>query len=55
MGVIGTGYGKSLLFQLLPHLVNGPSCVIVLSPMVALVEDQIRSLRRQCIPAQKLA
>jgi len=52
---MGTGYGKSAIFQILGYLVPGPSAVLVISPMVALIEDQMRELTNLCIPATKLA
>ncbi|CBY36607.1 unnamed protein product [Oikopleura dioica] len=55
LGIMGTGYGKSAIFQILGYLVPGPSAVLVISPMVALIEDQMRELTNLCIPATKLA
>ena len=55
-----TGFGKSICFQALPFvfdhklgLVGGKkrSCVIVVSPLIALMVDQVRSLRRSGVEA----
>ena len=48
--VLPTGYGKSLIYQLLPfvfdELSDGEenSCVVVVSPLNAIIEDQISKL-----------
>ena len=49
-----TGYGKSLCYQALPFLMDfkgavvdsdNPSAVLVISPLLALMIDQVKSLR----------
>ena len=48
-----TGFGKSMCYQVLPYLfdaklgsqVDSPSAVLVISPLVSLMVDQVRSLR----------
>ena len=46
-----TGHGKSVIFELLPHLCDAfkqhtsPSAVLVISPLIALMEMQISNLR----------
>eukprot|EP00659_Diplonema_papillatum_P006661 gene6661-10212_t len=55
--VMPTGAGKSLTFQL-PALLwsqRAKSCVCVISPLLALMSDQIRSLREKGIEAEMLA
>ncbi len=47
--VLPTGGGKSLCFQLPALLSEG--LTLVVSPLVALMEDQVQSLRRQNLPA----
>ena len=46
--VLPTGYGKSLIYQLLPFVFDEvtkcSSCVIVVSPLIAIMEDQICKL-----------
>jgi ATP-dependent DNA helicase RecQ len=49
LAVLPTGAGKSLCYQL-PALVRG-GVVLVVSPLVALMQDQVVQLRRRGIPA----
>ena len=49
LAVLPTGGGKSLCFQL-PALVRS-GLVVVISPLVALMEDQVLQLRRRGIAA----
>ena len=49
LGLLPTGYGKSLIFQLYALLVPGVN--IVISPLLALMRDQIYGLRRVGIRA----
>eukprot|EP00058_Branchiostoma_floridae_P006476 XP_002591964.1 hypothetical protein BRAFLDRAFT_79557 [Branchiostoma floridae] len=69
MALLPTGFGKSLIYQLAPivagHLVTSPGCpdrlktanfpiVIVLSPLVALINDQVKAARRLGLTAVSL-
>ncbi len=49
LGVLPTGAGKSLCFQV-PGLILGP-LTLVISPLVALIQDQVAGLRRRGIEA----
>ena len=58
-----TGYGKSLCYQTLPFVMNykrcqtvqeareGDSAIIVISPLVALIKDQVSGLRKRGVKA----
>ncbi|KAJ7487448.1 ATP-dependent DNA helicase [Mycena galericulata] len=50
--VMPTGGGKSLTYQL-PALIN-PGCTLVVSPLIALITDQILHLREAGVEAVKL-
>ncbi|CAK9052652.1 unnamed protein product [Durusdinium trenchii] len=51
--VFPTGAGKSLCYQL-PALMSAGKFGLVISPLIALMEDQVRSLRRRGVPAVAL-
>jgi superfamily II DNA helicase RecQ len=49
VSILPTGYGKSIIFQLLPWLLhkketNTPGIVVVVCPLNALMQDQVMSL-----------
>ena len=48
MGILPTGYGKSLCY-IIPHLLLGKN-TIVISPLIALMDDQIKKLEKYNIP-----
>ena len=55
--VLPTGFGKSLLFQLLPDFLPVKSCqniVLVVSPLSSIIEDQISALNTIGISADVL-
>ena len=47
--VMSTGYGKSLCYQY--QAVKEDSTVLVISPLISLMEDQVLSLQSSGIPA----
>ena len=57
IGVLPTGYGKSVIFYLLPYVLDylndkgNKSIVIVISPLNALIDDQVASLKTRGIKA----
>ena len=49
IALLATGYGKSICYQL-PFIITG-KCVIVISPLIALMEDQMINLNKVNIPS----
>ena len=52
---VHTGYGKSLIFQAIPIIhdvlneqVVGTSTVIVVSPFLSLIKDQVKQINENC-------
>jgi len=45
LGILPTGFGKSLCFQLPSMLAYGDGVTVVVSPLVALIKDQVDELR----------
>ena len=60
VAVLPTGFGKSLIFQLIPYMISikqsstCPLMTIVITPISAIMEDQMRSLVRNDIKAGHL-
>jgi ATP-dependent DNA helicase RecQ len=52
LAIMPTGAGKSLCYQV-PALVR-PGCALVISPLIALMEDQVRALRANGVAAATL-
>lgn len=52
IGILPTGFGKSIIFQVLALMLDGVT--IVISPLIALMEDQVQTLKREGIPATLL-
>ena len=55
-----TGYGKSLCYEVLPYVFDykmetDSSVVLVVSPLVSLMIDQVRSLKTRGVPAAILS
>lgn len=51
LGVLPTGHGKSLCYQAVAYLSDGLS--VVVSPLIALMRDQVQSLRNRGIAAAR--
>ena len=50
-GILPTGFGKSLIFQLLPRLTKDlwkldHACVLVVTPLVSIMKDQVEEFIR---------
>lgn len=52
LALLPTGGGKSLCFQV-PAIASGKLCLVV-SPLIALMKDQVMRLRKQNIPARAI-
>mgnify|MGYP000471734565 CR=1 FL=1 len=48
-GILSTGYGKSVCFQI-PYLYTR-QCIIVISPLIALMYDQVKAMNQKGITA----
>lgn len=55
LAVLPTGFGKSLIFQLLPRLLSAnsdrPGIILVVSPLNAIITDQMLHVRQQGLRA----
>jgi len=56
MAVLPTGYGKSLIFQLLVMMKrrSGSACVIVICPLMSIINDQIEEVESMDVSACNL-
>ncbi|XP_069122341.1 probable ATP-dependent DNA helicase RecS [Argopecten irradians] len=60
LAILPTGYGKSLIFQLIPYMMSFklqsqcPLITLVVTPISAIMEDQLRSLASKNIKAGHL-
>ena len=50
-GIMPTGFGKSLIFQLFPRLAKAAltlenSAIIVVSPLISIMRDQVEQLQK---------
>jgi len=59
-GILPTGFGKSLIFQLLPRLLKDlwkleRACVFVVTPFVSIMKDQVEELTRLGLRAFAIA
>ena len=52
LGILATGFGKSICYQM-PYLIT-KKCVIVVSPLIALMTDQMTELKKLKIPVTVL-
>jgi len=53
LAVLPTGFGKSLTYQIAGLAMNKP--VLVISPLIALMEDQVMALRRRGLDAETVS
>ena len=54
VGIMSTGYGKSACYQIPFEAQQGMRCVLVISPLIALMIDQVTSLTEKGIAAVSL-
>ncbi|XP_019627731.1 PREDICTED: uncharacterized protein LOC109472402 [Branchiostoma belcheri] len=54
LALLPTGFGKSLIYQVLPRVCKKLPIVIVVSPLVALMEDQIKEASKFGVSAAQL-
>ena len=57
IGVLPTGFGKSILFHLLPHFIpvkTSKNIVIVVCPLNSIIEDQLEVLKARRVTANVL-
>ena len=52
IGLLPTGFGKSIIYQVLALMLDGLS--IVITPLISLMEDQIANLKKKNISAVML-
>ncbi|CRG96733.1 ATP-dependent DNA helicase Q1, putative [Plasmodium gallinaceum] len=52
LNIMPTGGGKSLIYQIIPLIIEGIS--IVISPLISLIQDQIKSLKKKNIVAKTI-
>ncbi|CRG99396.1 ATP-dependent DNA helicase Q1, putative [Plasmodium relictum] len=52
LNIMPTGGGKSLIYQIMPLIIEGIS--IVISPLISLIQDQIKSLKKKNIVAETI-
>ena len=50
IGLLPTGYGKSITFQIPALILDG--ITLVITPLIALMQDQVRNLKDRLIPAE---
>jgi RecQ family ATP-dependent DNA helicase len=50
LGILATGYGKSICYQLPFLILKQTKCIIIVSPLIALMEDQKSALEDKDIP-----
>lgn len=52
MAILPTGFGKSLIYQVAGLVMDRPT--VVISPLIALIQDQERSLRKKGAPVMRI-
>ena len=57
IAIFPTGFGKSIIYQLLPNLIptkKEKNIVVVVSPLNSIIEDQLSSLKKRNVTAAVL-
>ncbi|XP_006811244.1 uncharacterized protein LOC102804141 [Saccoglossus kowalevskii] len=55
LAILPTGFGKSLIYQMYPCMIKEPGSVVIVSPLVSLMKDQISTLTSKGFSAEMVS